>query len=628
MISNRLIIVCVSILFLVLSFANVAVGDSTWTVFTEANSPLTSNLISSIGFDDTGNQYVCTSGGGLVIRNDSSWTIFNESNTGAPINAVRVVARDANDNLWLGAATGNLDSSPQGFGVAKMASIDSTWSMENGGIEVNQIVTGVMVNGTRRCVTTYGGGVTIYSDLGWVRYRVTSRAEFSYADSQLQIFDVPPGTYLPSDYIRAFDYDPLSGAAWFGTADGGAVHMVGTEWTTYNIGNSGIPSNQILSVKIDPATDNVYFGTAGMGAAVFDGISWQIYNQSNSPMVNPFITTIEVDLISGDIWFGTAFNIIVRQPDTDWRTYLPGQNNLVWGDFYSDISFDPNGNVWVSAYNGGMAVMLPEIPPPPPPLDSLYIAFEKLNITFAKNSPVEKITTIFNVINAPELIPEDTISFRLSSSAGELYLIDAVFGDFRQTGPGNHYRYKAGATTIVLKYNSENMSLADITIRDRDAEMIRENYSDQLMVTFKMGPSVGGGEVLLLNSNNTSVAENTPGLNATINSSLTFKIDSEPVSKHGQYLSDSDIAMFNYPNPFNGQTVISFNLQSASNVSVSVYDILGRRVDELHSGYLASGIHRFAWPDNGASANYKTGVYYYTVLVDNINNTGKMIYLK
>jgi hypothetical protein len=612
-------------------------ADSLWTPFTAENSPLTSNFISSLNFDNDGNQYICTSGGGLVVRNDSSWAIFDESNTGALINAVRVAARDNNNNLWLGAATGNLDISPQGFGIARMDAADSMWSMENGGLEVSQIVTGIIVNETNRYVSTYGGGVTIYSESGWIRYRVASRAEFSYADSQLQIFNVPPGTYLPSDHIRALDYDHVSGVIWLGTANGGVVRLTGNDWVTYNVGNSGLPCNQILSVKVDQATGNACFGTAGMGAAIYDGLNWTLYNQSNSPMVNAFITAIEVDPINGDIWLGTSFNILVHEPDGDWRIYSPNQNNLVWGNFYSDISFDPSGNVWVAAYNGGMAVLLqnhvpPPPPPPPPSPDSLYFTFEKLNITFVKNQPIEKITTIFNVSNAPDLAPEDTISFGLESGLGELYYIEAEFGDFRHMGseqvPINRYRYKFGQKTIVLKFSTDDRTIVNVKIIDRDAGMNRENYSDQLVATFKMGESVGSSAVQLVNGELIYIHPQNPGPDNVQKPDQIFYLGDNIDLGQNYTAINQGPTLSNYPNPFNGQTMIRLDMVNGGEAHITVYDILGRQVSDLFNGYLDSGIHQFAWPENGTSSEYKTGVYYYRVFTGKNVGTGKMIYMK
>jgi len=45
----------------------------------------------------------------------------------------------------------------------------------------------------------------------------------------------------------------------------------------------------------------------------------------------------------------------------------------------------------------------------------------------------------------------------------------------------------------------------------------------------------------------------------------------------------------NYPNPFNPKTAISYQLQAASYVELTVYDIAGREVASLVNGYMSSG---------------------------------------
>jgi len=47
----------------------------------------------------------------------------------------------------------------------------------------------------------------------------------------------------------------------------------------------------------------------------------------------------------------------------------------------------------------------------------------------------------------------------------------------------------------------------------------------------------------------------------------------------------------NYPNPFNPQTTISFSLNEPTNISLTVYDILGREITVLAHGPLGAGKH-------------------------------------
>lgn len=85
----------------------------------------------------------------------------------------------------------------------------------------------------------------------------------------------------------------------------------------------------------------------------------------------------------------------------------------------------------------------------------------------------------------------------------------------------------------------------------------------------------------------------------------------------------------NFPNPFNPETVISFSLEKAGEVTLTVYDILGRTVTTLQQGYLPAGQHEFRW--NGADQYGQTvssGVYFYRLAADKISLTRKMVLMK
>ena len=73
-----------------------------------------------------------------------------------------------------------------------------------------------------------------------------------------------------------------------------------------------------------------------------------------------------------------------------------------------------------------------------------------------------------------------------------------------------------------------------------------------------------------------------------------------------------------YPNPFNPAVVIPLDLATdAAAVSLTVYDVLGRRVRQLWDGALGAGSHRFVWDGRDeAGKGVAAGVYVYQVEVD------------
>ena len=72
-----------------------------------------------------------------------------------------------------------------------------------------------------------------------------------------------------------------------------------------------------------------------------------------------------------------------------------------------------------------------------------------------------------------------------------------------------------------------------------------------------------------------------------------------------------------YPNPFNPQMVIPLDLATdQQQVSLILYDVLGRRVRQLWQGSLGAGSHRFVWDGRDAAGrDVAAGVYFYKVEV-------------
>lgn len=93
------------------------------------------------------------------------------------------------------------------------------------------------------------------------------------------------------------------------------------------------------------------------------------------------------------------------------------------------------------------------------------------------------------------------------------------------------------------------------------------------------------------------------------------------VDEDGMPNSASSLVAENYPNPFSGATTIDVSLDKAGTVSVSVFDILGRRVATVaEDAPVNAGSNRFQFD----GSNLKSGVYFYRVETDGRSATGLM----
>ncbi len=80
----------------------------------------------------------------------------------------------------------------------------------------------------------------------------------------------------------------------------------------------------------------------------------------------------------------------------------------------------------------------------------------------------------------------------------------------------------------------------------------------------------------------------------------------------------------NYPNPFNPTTVISYQLPAPSNVKITVYDVLGKKIAMLVNSEKAAGRYQTSF----SASNLSAGLYFYTIQAGNFSATKKMILIK
>jgi hypothetical protein len=78
----------------------------------------------------------------------------------------------------------------------------------------------------------------------------------------------------------------------------------------------------------------------------------------------------------------------------------------------------------------------------------------------------------------------------------------------------------------------------------------------------------------------------------------------------------------NYPNPFNPTTTIKFELPEASEVSLKIYDVLGREVATLIDKGLAAGYYNYNWNASGLSS----GMYIYRISATSFNGNKQQNY--
>jgi hypothetical protein len=140
---------------------------------------------------------------------------------------------------------------------------------------------------------------------------------------------------------------------------------------------------------------------------------------------------------------------------------------------------------------------------------------------------------------------------------------------------------------------------------------------------------------LTLQYNSTGLAVGTYSANVWINSNdpdessvvvpvtLTVTSLAAPETAPSRIPQDFYLAQ-NYPNPFNPSTSIEFGLPNTANVSIRVFDILGRQVDEILSGSMPAGHHSVKWECGSCSS----GLYLIVMETPGFRSAKKAMFLR
>ena len=85
----------------------------------------------------------------------------------------------------------------------------------------------------------------------------------------------------------------------------------------------------------------------------------------------------------------------------------------------------------------------------------------------------------------------------------------------------------------------------------------------------------------------------------------------------------------NYPNPFNAQTVIKYDLPKASPVSIRIYDLMGRTIKTIDQNITKPGKYQFTWYGRDATLKpVSSGVYFIRLQAGEEARIQKMLLLK
>ncbi len=226
-----------------------------------------------------------------------------------------------------------------------------------------------------------------------------------------------------------------------------------------------------------------------------------------------------------------------------------------------------------------------------------------------------------------------------------------VFGAIGSAGYGAHI--PAGTALFAVQESDENVGFdngsgkSNLSSSGDLVALVNPAASDTLMEVYWGDANPLTSNAILLAFPNTVGGADLSG--SSINQSVTHPLDSDKWGLHSTIANDPeslwspglDVIVTsvddefnivngfnleqNYPNPFNPSTKISFSLSKTEKVSLSIYDVLGRKVAVLiNNEQFAQGNHLVTFTPSSLAS----GIYFFTLKLSKDSITKKMIYIK
>lgn len=174
------------------------------------------------------------------------------------------------------------------------------------------------------------------------------------------------------------------------------------------------------------------------------------------------------------------------------------------------------------------------------------------------------------------------------------------------------WREDGVALEVIITRSGDNLEYSVIATTD-------ESHVDFSGVV----EGVNADRIKFFNDGRPNWGEENPGQGSLFFNSLVITEGVVTSAEEDVMVNDFTLEQ-NYPNPFNPITTINFSLESASQVQLSVYDMLGREVHILEEGFRSAGSHTVQFD---ASA-LPSGVYIYRLSADGHAMTKRMTLMK
>ena len=198
------------------------------------------------------------------------------------------------------------------------------------------------------------------------------------------------------------------------------------------------------------------------------------------------------------------------------------------------------------------------------------------------------------------------------------------------------------SSTSPLTEATLDESIVTLTLSGGTFERSSFKIRDAVTVSGIAGVTVGTFDIDRVSDTQITVELTFDG-NINVNSTLTFTVGADAIVNYsGSALTAQvsvtanreNVLLANFPNPFNPETWIPYQLDKPAEVTISIYAVDGQVVRRLALGHQPAGMYqnrsRAAYWDgrNEFGESVASGIYFYTLTAGEFNATRKMLITK
>ncbi len=363
----------------------------------------------------------------------------------------------------------------------------------------------------------------------------------------------------------------------------------GVNWTQ-------LPSLGEAIMSVHFPVDNQTGWVAGLGSSIFKttdgGANWE--NQSQTSTIREFMSVYFLDnqtgYVVGQDWDFTAAIFKTTDGGTNWIDQHPGQGawlNTVHFPVDAQTGYTVGDNVILKTTDGGTN-WIPQSSGTSNTLRSIYFPVDnQTGYAVGDNSTFLKTTdggaNWVKSYPIPTGISLQSIHFPVDDQTG------FVVGGYSMT-ENAIFKTTDGGVTWIQQYSINS------------TDPLRSVY---FPVDDQTGYISGGATMI-----NQVILKTTDG-------GLGIEGETGDAAREVNLLQ-------NNPNPFNQVTWITYEIQTAGDVRIEVFDVTGRKVATLVDCWQEPGVRNVAWDADGITS----GVYFYRLSAQDESEMRKMIILE